>query len=74
MLLAKPIIWGHLRCDHECHTDYTIHVLNICFRGLLLNHTSDDEIRGGTLAPLIKKSQWWCMEPSRSEKCKVIKY
>ena len=53
---SRRVQWGHLRCDHDCHTGYTTHVSNIYFGGPLLNHTFNDGIHGGTLAPLIKKS------------------
>jgi len=61
------VLWGHLRRDHDCHTGYSTHVMNIYPPWSSPKSYIDDEIHGGTLALLIKKSWWWCKEPSRLE-------
>lgn len=40
----KSKVKDYLRCDHDCPTNYTTHVMNSYFRGLPLNHTSSDRI------------------------------
>jgi hypothetical protein len=64
---------GNIRCDHDRHVRYRIHVLNNYIRGFLLNHTPSDKIHGDTSAPLVKKGHR-SKKPSRSEENKVIKH